>query len=52
MNEQSAKGRNEPLSEGDRYARKSFTWRRMEPRRIWQILLALAVFILLGWLYL
>lgn len=48
MADRFAQRRDEPPSAGDRYARESFTFRRMKPRQIWQILIALAVLILVA----
>lgn len=43
--------RDEPPSGGDRYARESFTWRRMQPRHIWALAIAAAVLVALGIVY-
>lgn len=40
--------RDEPPTEGDRYARESFTWRRMQPWRIWALLISAVVLAILG----
>lgn len=45
--------RDEPPTEGDPYARESFTWRRMQPWQIWTLAIAAVVLAILGliWVY-
>lgn len=43
--------RDEPPTEGDPYARESFTWRRMQPWRIWTLAIAAVVLAILGLIY-
>lgn len=43
--------RDEPPTEGDPYARESFTWRRMRPWQIWAVGVAGIVLAILGVIY-
>ena len=43
-----AEQRDQPPTEKDSYARSSFTWRRMQPWRIWTLLIAAVVLAVLG----
>lgn len=40
--------RDQPPTEGDSYARSSFTWRRMESWRIWALAIFAALIVILG----
>jgi hypothetical protein len=40
--------RDDPPAGGDRYARESFTWRRMQPWQIWTAAIGAGVFVIVG----
>ena len=40
--------RDEPPTEGDRFARESFTWRSMKRWQIWTAAIAAAAFVIIG----